>query len=86
MAYQILLLVEDRKKIGISSGQATLTIVPIMCDCNKNNNEYLLYARYSSEGILCNESFKSYRSNYYYPYFTDKKMGTDKVTCPGSYS
>lgn len=24
-------------------------------------------------------------TNYHYPYFTGKEMGTDKITCPRSY-
>ena len=31
-----------------------------MCDCSENNNEYLLCARYSSEGIVCSKLFKSH--------------------------
>lgn len=45
-----ILLIED--KIGVNSGKAIYTIVSVtvMCDCNKDNNEKLIYARHSSKG------------------------------------
>lgn len=86
----ILLLTEDKNKIGISSGKTAQTIY-LLCviEIKIIMKTYyvpgtLLRVSYAISHLIFTNIF--YGRYCYYPCFIDKKTGTDKVTCPRSCS